>query len=473
MSNDGHSRNLERAFAWAEGIMGGKVVAKEDQKRWRPQWFLDIEKPDGSIHRVVLRGWRAATTGTEEENRRFLEREAAVTRALQGTGVKVAAFHGYDPEGGWMLIDRFEGSPHIGDVEDLQLQKKIFHSYMENLALMHSLDCAKLGLEGVVDPPASYEDAIGGEAGGLAWYRKEYDKVVEKDPEPLVELGLWFASTHKPRPTKHYSLSTGDPGINNFMFQGDRFVGLYDLELAYIGDPLREICQMRLKTMCHGSGERYLHDLPDGIRHWADALGVELDRESIGYWTVVAMLQGPMLTVRIMNKPDPEYIAEFEHMNTHQPHYRRGLAEALAEYYGLELTVPEKPEPHSDRMSRYYELVTRQLLETHVRLSTSDEHKFLLERTADFTKTLELDKAYGEHTRAANMADLSAVLGQPVKSEREGLAMLQARIKKSPEQDIPGVVQALFNIEVRNAWVFEPMQRWAKYRTAAPLDRMW
>jgi len=466
MSND--TRNTENALIWVEEIIGGKIIKREKQPRWRPHWFLDVERPDGSVVKLLLRGWRSPTTGSEAEHRATLAREAEVTRALQGTGVKVARYYGYEPVGGWMLVEQIKGSPHIGDVEDFDRQKTIFNSYMENLALLHSLDIRKLGLEGVLEPPASYEEAIGA---ALSQYLEAYHEVAEKDPEPLIDLGLWFVDTHKPLPLERYSLATGDPGINNFMFDGDRLSGLFDLELAYIGDPLREICQMRLKTMCHGRGQRYLHELPVQIRYWASKRGVELDRQSIAYWTVVAMLQGPLLTYRMMTSPDPEYIAEFAHMNCYIPAYRRGIAEALAEFYDVHLAEPAIAVPRNDRMSRYYELVRRQLLEFHVP-KASEENRFLLETTAVFIEAIGLDKSLGEQTRAANIADLSTVLGKAVSSEKEALSLLQARINKDPEQDIGAVLQALFNVECRNEWVFAPLQRWAKYRSGGRMERI-
>ncbi len=45
----------QRAFAWVEKTTGGKLVRAERQARWRPAWFLDVEK-DGQILPLYWRG---------------------------------------------------------------------------------------------------------------------------------------------------------------------------------------------------------------------------------------------------------------------------------------------------------------------------------------------------------------------------------------------------------------------------------
>ncbi len=71
-----------RAFARVEQLVGGRVVAAERQARWRPAWFLTLER-DGEKVPVYFRGDRGQGQGGGE----VLERELAVLRILADHGI--------------------------------------------------------------------------------------------------------------------------------------------------------------------------------------------------------------------------------------------------------------------------------------------------------------------------------------------------------------------------------------------------
>lgn len=68
----GAGRRTQAAMAWAADTIGGRIVRQERQMRWRPVYYLDIEKPDGTIANVMLRGFRAPIGATEESFRERL-----------------------------------------------------------------------------------------------------------------------------------------------------------------------------------------------------------------------------------------------------------------------------------------------------------------------------------------------------------------------------------------------------------------
>ena len=47
-------------FEWVEQQVGGRVVRAERQPRWRPAWFIDIER-DGRVVPLYFRGERGET----------------------------------------------------------------------------------------------------------------------------------------------------------------------------------------------------------------------------------------------------------------------------------------------------------------------------------------------------------------------------------------------------------------------------
>ena len=42
-------RQIDSALAWVEEKMGGTIVRRVEQRRWRPQWFIDVRTGDGRI----------------------------------------------------------------------------------------------------------------------------------------------------------------------------------------------------------------------------------------------------------------------------------------------------------------------------------------------------------------------------------------------------------------------------------------
>ncbi len=466
---DEDGRKTEQAFDWVEKTIGGTIVHKERQPRWRPQWFLDVKKPNGEVLPLMMRGWRPPLAEDEHVSRERLRAEGQLTGALYDSGIAVAQYYGFEPDGGWALMSRLEGSPHIGDVTDLSVQSKIFREYMEHLAKMHSLDPAKVALPEGTRVSRDYDDGI---SWALNMYLAPYRSVADRDPEPLIELGLKFAATYPPKPVERFSICTGDPGINNFMFKGDKFEAIFDIELGFVGDPLLEMMQMRLKTMAHGTEEGYLRDLPGHISHWAKTLGLELDRQSTSYWTVVGMLQAPLFMAPQLKRPDPALVAEMAHARCFVAVYRRGLAEALAEYYDIPLTPPTRPEPVENGMSRWCELVTKQLRETHMP-AIEGHQSFLLGATATFAEAAHLYNLIGPEVDARNREDMATILGYLPATQFEGLAAIEAKIHENFERDIEKVVLVLYAIEARNEWFAQPMQKWSKYRTGGMMERLW
>ena len=46
------------AFEAVESMLGGRIVRGERQARWRPVFFLEVERPDGEVLPICFRGGR-------------------------------------------------------------------------------------------------------------------------------------------------------------------------------------------------------------------------------------------------------------------------------------------------------------------------------------------------------------------------------------------------------------------------------
>ncbi len=96
----------EGAVEWVEQRCGGRVVDIEQQVRWRPHHFLTVERSDDTL-RVLARSERQAVAGGSKFQQHFdLAHEARVLEALQGHGLKVPKFYGFNDEHRFILMEQ-------------------------------------------------------------------------------------------------------------------------------------------------------------------------------------------------------------------------------------------------------------------------------------------------------------------------------------------------------------------------------
>src|SRR4051812_34551006 len=83
-----------RLVSWVETTLGGKVVRFERQPRWRPAYFIDVER-DGETIPLYFRGSRGP--GGED----LIRMEGELVNVLEAEGIRVPHSYGYcaDPPG--------------------------------------------------------------------------------------------------------------------------------------------------------------------------------------------------------------------------------------------------------------------------------------------------------------------------------------------------------------------------------------
>ena len=78
-----------KVIAWLEKLLDGKVVSWTRQPRWRPMWFVDIDRA-GTVERVVVRGERSDTPLVFP-----LEHEMLFQQQLYDHGIPVPEVYGW------------------------------------------------------------------------------------------------------------------------------------------------------------------------------------------------------------------------------------------------------------------------------------------------------------------------------------------------------------------------------------------
>jgi aminoglycoside phosphotransferase len=448
------------SFAWVEATIGGTIVAKRQHARWRPQWFLDVGCPSGEIKRVLLRGFRrgAIVDPTQALAKDRLKREAGVLEALQSTGVCVPRYYGYEPEQGWLLMEYVEGEERLTDVPNAERQAAIFDDYLQNVACLHALDWQSLSLPDSLFKPRDAEDAA-------TWnYRANEASYVAnpRGPDPLYALARQWLASHRPLPATRWSLCTGDIGANQFFFQGAHLKAMFDLEMAYIGDPLQDIGLMRYRNMCYP-----IAGFAEALDGYLRRMGRRDDRQSIEYWTVVGLLGASLTYMTKLENLDPCSPAENLLLLAITPIRRRGLAEILHRIHGYRLPVRPCVSWGAAPNERYFQFVAAQVSEIH--LARSPENYDLL-NLRTFVQWLGHLHSASECVSRENLVDLAALLGRTPLSESEGLAALEESVMHETQSCAEQRLNALYRIECRNEQLMRPIMDAAGFASGIALD---
>ena len=91
-AGDEGSNDDARIMAWLEGLLDGTVMSFTRQPRWRPMWFVDIDR-DGVAERVVVRGERSDSVLQFP-----LDHEMRFQELLEKQGVPVPHVYGWCDE---------------------------------------------------------------------------------------------------------------------------------------------------------------------------------------------------------------------------------------------------------------------------------------------------------------------------------------------------------------------------------------
>jgi len=440
---------MDRVFAWVEATLDGRIVARERHGRWRPQWFLTVQDRNGTRAEVMLRGRSVPGlrgTVTDEDTRRLLAYEAAIIRAVQGTGVAAPAYHGYDEQDAWILMERLPGTSAIGDDVGPDTRFAIARDYVANLARLHALDPATLDLP-PMDVPRGAEITLGTQR----YRRARYESYNLIEPEPLLDFASWWIDTHAPAGRTEVRLLQGDCGPGQFMVDGDRVAGLIDWELAKLGDPLEDLGGLRSRSTIYPMAR-----VPELLDHYASILGRPVDREAVHFYTVVWMLLTPLSVAQLVQRPRPE-VAEQLAILGWDAVGRRAVCEALLESYG----VPFEREPPLEELpssrAKLHRLLAGRLQTLHAPADGDAFATFQHTATVHLAEVAVRADAVGALHDELDLADMTAVLGRRPADRREGMAALSRLVAEDPEGHAVPFLQAFYRMQVRHEDLLEPI----------------
>ena len=387
---------------WIDEHLGGHVVAIERQTRWRPVWFVDVDR-DGERLELCVRGERVDIPGVWP-----LRHEMTAQALMHDAGVRVPRVHGWCDEPRAFVMDRASGQPDFSTTTDDE-RDRVMDDYMEILAQLHGLAVEPFAAAGVT---RATDPADAGRV-GMSFYERVY-RATKRRPDPFLEFCLAWIARHPVDVRGRESVVVWDSG--QFHHDAGRIVAVLDLELAHIGDPMMDLAGFRQRDSILHYGD--MHRLYDVYERRG---GVAVDLDAVQLHHFAFTLSNQLVFHSALASPAPES----DYMTNLQWCCETNLfaVEALAELLGIEL----EPVPLPDARVSYGAIGFGHLVQQLRSIAAADEfEQYRLRGAFRLSRHLARVDEIGDACVAADLDDLRALLGRRPETWQEGDAALEA-----------------------------------------------
>lgn len=428
---------VARIRAFVEEVTGGRIVRMEQQVRWRPAWFADIEK-DGEIIELHLRGDRAGDVAIFPE----LKREADIMQVLGEQGVPVPKIYGYCFDPPCIVMDSIPGTRDMADAPDDATRVAIGREYMTAVAQMHSLPLEPFVAIGMDRPRTPEEIALV----GLSAYLPHYERTKRK-PEPLIEFIIGWLRRNVPTHRDKASFIQFDSG--QFLLKDGKMTGLYDFEFSMIGDPMVDIATMGMRDSVEPLGS----PLADLCRHYETVRGEAIDHDVVTFHVVQFATLGTMQFAGTVAQPvpgDPHSIYLLFDLSL-----RQVILLALGALLGQER--PELPPlPNSEGANAALIAKLSDTLAGMKGATPIDEEQ--KRQALDLIEWVSRADQMGAEAIVRDLADVSAYLGGTFTDWPAAEAALEAHVRKAGADQDVALFRLFSAIEGRRMQVFGPTE---------------
>ncbi len=420
---------------FVESLTGGTITRMERQVRWRPAWFVDVER-GGRRLALHLRGDREGDVAIFPD----LKREADVMEVLGEHGIAVPHIHGHCTDPPCIVMDALPGSRDMATAGSDAQRGAIAREYMAQVAAMHRLPVAPFAAKGLQVPQDGEAIALVGLEAYLPLYRRTKSR-----PEPMLEFVIGWLRRNTPRHRQRAAFIQFDSG--QFLFEGGHLTGLYDFEFSMIGDPMVDLATMRMRDSIEPLGD----DMRALFRHYEQCAGEPVDDRAVEYHTLMFATLGAMQFTGTVGKPTPgdphDVYLEFDLA------LRQVMLHAMCTLMG-ETLVP--PAPPMERVGENATLMAK-LADTVARIATDTPLETARkDSAAKLIEWLIRADASGGVVRQRDLDDVSALLGRRFEAWSDAEIALEACVHGAgPEQDVP-LLHLFSAIEGRRLQLYGP-----------------
>lgn len=421
--------------SFVESLTGGRIVRMERQVRWRPAWFVELDRR-GECLRLHLRGDREGDVNIFPD----LRREADILEVLGEHGIRVPRIHGYCSDPPCIVMDTLAGTRDVKQAVDAAERGRVAREYMAQVAAMHRLPVAPFVEHGLHLPSGAEDIALVGLQAYLPQYRR-----TKRRPEPMLEFVIRWLRRHAPRHRTKAAFIQFDSG--QFLFENGRVTGLYDFELAMLGDPMVDLATMRMRDSIEPLGDH----MPALFRHYEACAGEPVDDAVVEYHTLLFATLGTMQFTGTVAQPTPgdahAVYLEFDLA------LRQVMLLAMALLTGQTL-APQAPAlavkgENAALIAKLADTVTRIVPSTPLDASQQDAATKLIE-------WLACADSGGPEMRRRDVADVSALLGRPFEDWAAAEAALEAHVLAAGPGEDTALLHLFAAIEGRRLALFGP-----------------
>lgn len=314
----------EALVAWIEASTGGRIASakRAGEGASRQAWAVDLVGAAGSEALFCLRDAAGGTGGSG--------RDAAVLRALAGTGIPVPAVRAFSPELDALLLTRIPGRGDFPNVDREAEREPTARDLMRLTAALHALDPNALTIAHLGRPGPDF-DAVTSQLAQL----ESHLALLADGALPLQRAAADWLARHPPRAART-SLIHSDMGPGNFLFEQGRVTAILDWEVAHWGDPMEDLAAIAVRDMATPIG-------PLALRYaeYAEFAGrgaAAIDLAGVAWYRVFILTRNTTLIALGLRRALPP--ASREPLERFQLLLLRGLALCLCDVVGVERPVP-------------------------------------------------------------------------------------------------------------------------------------
>lgn len=388
---------------WVGDHVGGSVISLARQPRWRPVWFVDVDR-DGERLELCVRGERIDIPGVWP-----LQHEMTAQALLEAGGIPVPKVYGWCDEPAAFVTDRVPGRADFEQATEAE-RDAVMDEYMGVLAAIHALDPAPFVDAGIDHPePGTTKTAA---TVGMHRYEHVY-RAGKKRPDPFLEFCLAWLRRNPLEPKGRESVVVWDSG--QLHHEGGHLVAVLDVELAHVGDPMMDLAGFRQRDSILHYG-----DMDRLYAEYEARGGVPVDMDAVQHHNFAFTLSNQLAFHSALAEPAPGS----DYMTNLQWCCETNLfaVEALAELLGVELPAVDLPE---GRVS-VGAVAAGHLVADLRSIAAADEFEQYRLRTAfRLARHLQRVDEIGDACVAADLDDLRALLGRRPETWQEGDAALE------------------------------------------------
>lgn len=255
-------------------------------------------------------------------------RDAAVLRALVGSGVPVPEVVAADQERAAILLSRLPGRSEFPAADEpKERQERTAAHLMALTARLHALDPSRLGIAHLA-LPKNPEDC----ARGTLAQARSAAAALGKGADPFYGFALDWLEANVPSSVERYSLVHSDMGPGNFLYEEGEITGIVDWEVAHVGDPMEDLAAIAIRDMATPVGS-----LVKRFGEYAGYSGMPVDLPRVHYYRALVLARNSLMIGLGLAHPSEQM--DLEEMTMYQTLLVRAAALVLCDNLGIERPV--------------------------------------------------------------------------------------------------------------------------------------